>query len=201
MTTFAELQTAVDDLTKRPELATIRDSAIRMAILRAHHVAFFARDHASQLLTWTLDSTENWHDFPLIFNTVLRLRTPDFLQAEGLLAPYTPTENLEYVETFKDFWNEWNELKTSVFTLMGSTLRIRFAVATGRARLFFYQNPDLSGDGFSSWIADLHKEEVAKWAAGIVWARSGFLEMAKSAQDDVRDFKELLFASYMSGKI
>lgn len=200
MTTFAEMQALVIEQTKRPELTGVTDSAIRLATLRAHHVDFFSRDQTSQLLTWTPASADLFTDFATIYSTVTRLRTPDFLQAEDVVSPYYPTENLEYVTSFKEFWNEFNEVRTSVFTLIGETLRVKFAVATGRARLFYFRNPDTASATYSSWIADNHPDELAKWAAGIVWARSGFAEQARMVQQDIVDFKSLLVTSYLSSK-
>lgn len=200
MTTFLQMQTLVIEQTKRPELVGVTDAAIRLATLRAHHVDFFSRDQASQLLTWTPASTDLFTDFATIYNTVTRLRTPDFIQAEDVSSPYYATENVEYVNDFKEFWNEFNELRTSVFTLLGETLRVRFAVATGRARLYYYRNPDTTSATYSSWIADNHPDELAKWAAGIVWARSGFAEQARMVQQEIQDFKSLLVTSYLSSK-
>ena len=39
--TFAEMQSAVNDLTKRPELVAVTNLAIRTATLRAHAVDMF----------------------------------------------------------------------------------------------------------------------------------------------------------------
>lgn len=200
MTTFADMQTAVIAQTKRPELVAITDNAIRMATLRAHNVDFFSRDEGSQLLTYTPDSTALFVDIANIYATIARLRTPDWLQAEDIVAPYRPTENLEYVTTYKDFWDVDNLLKSSVFTLMGSTLRVKFQVQTGRAKLYYYQNPDTATGTYSSWIADAHPEEVAMWAAGIIWARTGFQEQAQAVQASILSFKDLLITSYLSSK-
>lgn len=201
MTTFAEMQAEVIANTKRPELVDLTNSAIKMATLRAHHVDFFPRDYSNQLITYTPPvGNELFVDVANIFTTVTRLRTPNFMQSEDLTT-LQATENLEFLSDYKWFWNEYNELRYSVFTFLGSTMRARFASATGRARLYFYQNPDTSSSTYSSWIADEHKEELAKWAAGIVWARAGFLEIAKSMDQTVQDFKSLLVESYMTGKV
>ncbi len=200
MTTFAEMQTAVQALTKRPELTALTDLAIRTATLRAHQVDFFPRDQASFVFTYTVNPSEVFTDLTGIHTSIPLLRTPDFLQSEDTLT-LQPSENLEYVGSFKDFWDHDNVRRTSVFTQIGSTLRCSFAGATGRARLFYWQNPDVSSAGYSSWIADLYKDELAYWAAGIVWARSGFQEIAQQAQLQVQGFKDLLVTSHLSSKV
>ena len=201
MTTFAEMQTEVIANTKRPELVALTDSAIKMATLRAHHVDFFPRDVGNSLLTYTVPSgNELWVDVPTIFTTIPTLRTPDWIQGEDATT-FVPNENLEYVVDFKNFWDEYNCIRSSVFTLMGDTLRIRCLSPTGRARFFYYKNPIVTSVGYSSWIADMHKEELAKWAAAIVWMRSGFQEIAAQMSGTITDFKSLLVESYLSSKV
>jgi len=222
-TTFQNMRDSVISLTKRPELVSVTDMAIRMATIRAHHTDFFPRDQANLVLpVFTIPQGNTlFVDFATIFTTVARLRTPDFLQGEDITT-LNPVENLEFVADFKNFWDEsatsqqWqiptdgrdvfgltpNTLRNSVFTLMGDTLRARFMQPTGRARLFYYTNPDTAIATYASWIADTYPDELAKWAAGIVWARSGFTEQAQLTQrDDVMPFKELLVASHLSSKV
>lgn len=200
MTTFAEMQTAVIALTKRPELTALTDLAIRTATLRAHQVDFFPRDQDSFVFTYTVNSSEVFTDLTGIHTSIPLLRTPDFMQSEDTLT-LQPSENLEYLTSFKDFWDDDNVRRTSVFTQIGSTLRCSFAGATGRARLFYWKNPNVASLTYSSWIADLYPDELAYWAAGIVWARSGFQEIAQQAQLQVQGFKDLLVTSHLSSKV
>lgn len=202
MTTFQNMRDRVIEYTKRPELTALTDNAIKMATLRAHQVDFFPRDQQNQVLTYIIPTgNQLFVDIPTIFTTIPLLRTPDFMQSEDLIT-LQPTENLEHVTEFKNFYDEYNVLKSSVFTQMGEALRARFAGATGRARLFYYKNPDVAVATYASWIADLHQEELAMWAAGIIWARSGFQEQAQITQRDyVLPFKELLITSYLSSKV
>ena len=56
--------------------------------------------------------------------------------------------------------------------------------------------------GFSSWIADNYPDELAMWAAAIVFARTGFAEMAADFQrTHVQPFKELLIASHLLANV
>lgn len=201
-TTFQDMRDLVNAQTKRPELVTLTDSAIRLATLRAHQVDFFSRDQASSVLTYTPPTTnEIFVDIPDIYTVVGRLRTPDFVHIEDLTT-LLPTEQLEYAVDYKNFWNAENELKQSVFTLLGTSLRIRAYASTGRCRFYYYLNPVVSSVGYSSWIADEYPEELALWAAAIIWMRSGFQEIANSTQRDIIvPFKDMLVTSHLTSKV
>lgn len=202
MTTFVEMQGLVNSFTKRPELVTLTNNAIRMATLRAHQVDMFPRDVGNALLTYTpYSGNEIYVDIPNIWDSTPLLRTPNFLQSLDASSG-VPKEILGHVVDYKDFWDEWNCLKNSVFTLLGETLRLRSLANTGKAQFYYYKNPNVTDVGYSSWIANLHAEELAMWAAAIVWMRSGFQEIAQQAQlNSITPFKEMLVASYLSSKV
>lgn len=202
MTTFQQMRDEVIALTKRPELISVTDIAIRIATLRAHQVDFFPRDVASHPLTYTVPTGNVlFVDIPALYTAVPLLRTPDFLQGLDNVT-LLPNENLEYVPSYKDFWDEHNELRGSVFTLMGDVLKVRFAGATGRATLYYYKNPDVAEATYSSWIADTYKQDLAQWAAAIVWNRTGFQEVGQTTmQQQVVPFQSLLVESHLTRKI
>ncbi len=199
-TTFTNMQTAVYELTKRPELVAVTNLAIRTATLRAHAVDMFPRDRASHVFTYTPNTTGAFSDLENIYTAIRLLRIPDFLQSEDAVS-FAPTENLEYIVSVDDFWDDANQRKTSVFTQVGTSLKCSFASATGRARLWYYANPDTSSTSYSSWIADTYVDELAYWAAGIVWSRSGMQEIAQQAQQHITAFKDLLVTSHLRAKI
>jgi hypothetical protein len=200
MATFAEMITAVTDITKRPELVPLTKLAIRQATLRAHHVDFFPRDRDSAVFSYSLSSSAVFVDIPNIYTTAPQLRAPEFLQSEDA-STQDATENLEFYSSFKDFWDESGVRRQSVFTLNGETLRCSFASSTGRARLWYYKNPIVTEAAYSSWIANSHQDEVAQWAAGIIWARTGFQEQAAQVQAAIESFKSDLQSSYLMNKI
>jgi hypothetical protein len=86
--------------------------------------------------------------------------------------------------------------------LIGDTLKIAPQQATGAIATFYYRNPQVSGASYSSWIADAYPDELAMWAAAIVFARLGYAEMAQDFQrTHVVPFKELLIASHLLGTV
>jgi hypothetical protein len=200
MTTFAELESLVIEQTRRPEISSVTKAAIRTATLRAHHTDFFPRDLASGPLTYTLSSIAQFYDFPNISQTLLRLRSLKLIHGIDAVTS-VPVEQLEFREA-DDLFDADGNRRPHIYTLVGDTLRIYFSAPTGAATAFFYQNPQTSEAQYSSWIADTYPDELAAWAAGIVFARTGFTEMAQQFQElHVRPFKELLISSHLLGNV
>ena len=199
-TSFSDLFDLTVQNTKRPELVALTETCVRLATMRAHQVDFFPRDAAIVPLIYVIDNGTPFVDIPNVSTQLPRKRTIKTLQAIDL-STWLPVESLEWRE-YSDFWDEDGFLRSGVYTEIGDTLRIRPMVSTGRFDALYYQNPDTTTLGFASWIADAHPEEVAMWAAGLLWARTGFLEQAKIAQDlHVTPFKSELVAAYLIGTV
>lgn len=200
MTTFAELESLVVEQTRRPEISSVTKAAIRTATLRAHHTDFFPRDLAQGPLLYTLSSIAQFYDFPNISQTLLRMRSLKLIHGIDAVTS-APVEQLEFREA-DDLFDVDGNRRQHIYTLVGDTLRVYFSAPTGAATAFFYQNPQTSEAQYSSWIADTYPDELAAWAAGIVFARTGFTEMAQQFQElHVRPFKELLISSHLLGNV
>jgi len=196
MTTFAELESLVIAQTRRPEVPAVTQAAIRTATLRAHHTDFFQRDLAASTLSYTPSSSVSFYDFTAITATLTRMRAFQLLQSIDATT-LAPTENLEYRE-LQDLYDSDNTQRESAYTLIGDTLRVYPLSHTGKLNAYYYRNPVASETGFSSWIADTYPDELAAWAAAIVFARTGFAEMAADFQKThVQPFKELLVSSHL----
>lgn len=197
MTTFSEIYQATVEQTKRPELVAMTEAAIRIATLRAHHVDFFPRDLRMQQLVYAVNPTQMYYDFPNISTTLLpRLRSIKnvyTLTADG----QHQIEELEYRET-NDLYDSDGAPRRYMYTLIGDTLRCFFDMPTGLMEAYFFANPIVSKASYASWIADEYIDDLAAWAAGIVMARTGFLELAQNYERDyVRPFKETLISSHL----
>lgn len=196
MTTFAELYAATLEQTKRPELQAITETAVRTAVLRAHHVDFFSRDLKTGILTYTVSNSAQFYDFPNISTTMPQLRTISHIYETSELG--TPVNKLDFCAP-DDMLDECSQLKTGVYHQLGDTLRTYTLATTGRMEVYYYANPLITGNTvLQSWIADAYKDEVARWAAAIVFTRSGFIEMANKYNDDyIKPFKDQLIQSHM----
>jgi hypothetical protein len=200
MTTFAELEALVIGQTRRPEVPAITKAAVKSAVLRAHHVDFFPRDLVTGSLVYAPTSAVVYYDLASISTLLPRLRALKFLQ--GLDASsFQVVEKLEWREA-DDIYDADGRLRPSVYTLIGDTLRVYPRLHTGRLAPFYYANPQTSESSFNSWIADMYPDEVALWAAGIVFARTGFAEQAQNFQEThVKPFKEMLVSSHLLGTV
>lgn len=196
MTTFADLEALVVGQTRRPEVTAITQAAIRTATLRAHHTDFFNRDLATGTLLYTPSSAASFYDFADVSSTLARMRAFQLLQSVDTITS-VPSENLGYRE-LEDLYDSDNVLRTSTYTMIGDTLRVYPVSATGKLNVYFYKNPVTTELNFSSWIANEYPDELAMWAAAIVFARTGFAEMANDFQrTHVAPFKELLISSHL----
>lgn len=200
MTTFAEMEALVTSQTRRPEVPDITKAAIKSATLRAHHTDFFPRDLQVTALPYTISSTAVYYDFPNINTSLLRLRSLKFLQSIEA-ATFAPTESLEYRDA-DDLFDRDGVRRASMYTIIGATVRAYPQSVTGLLNFYYFQNPDVAELTYSSWIADTYAEELAMWAAGIVFARTGYVEMAqKFKEDHVDPFKGMLVASHLLGNV
>lgn len=200
MTTFAEMQALVEAQTRRPEVGAVTQAAVRTATLRAHHTDFFPRDLTTGTLNYAVSSTAVFYDFANISATLPRLRTLKTLQGNDNVTG-APVESFEFREA-DDIFDADGNRRPHIYTLIGNTLRVYPANATGVLTPYFYQNPVTASVGYSSWIADTYPDELAMWAAAIVFARTGFAEMAQQFNEQhIKPFKELLIASHLLANV
>ena len=199
MTTFAELESLVVEQTRRPEIPAVTKAAIRTATMRAHHTDFFSRDVAIGSLTYVPDSA-TFRDFPNLSSLLTRLRSIKTLQ--GLeSASMAPVEAFEFREV-DDVYDADGNRRPSIYNMIGDTLRIYPQTQTGLLQVFYYQSPNTVDATYSSWIADTYPDELAAWASAIVFARTGFAEMAQEFQKNhIAPFKEMLIASHLLGNV
>lgn len=199
MTTLTELVDLTVEQTRRPELTDITAAAVRTATLRAHHTDFFPKDLTSVALPYT-PSSAAFYDFPNIGASALRLRSIKHIQCTDSVTG-APVEQLEYREQ-DDLYDSDGNRRPHVYTLLGDTVRIYPQKPTGLATVFYYQNPNTNGLQYSSWIADAYPDELAAWAAAVVFARTGFAEMAQQfMQLHVDPFRSMLVESHLLGNV
>lgn len=199
MTTLNDLIGLTVEQTRRPEIPDITSAAVRTATLRAHHVDFFPRDMSLGSLSYVPSGTM-FYDFPNISQSLSRLRSIKHMQSFEV-GTGRPTEQLEFREQ-DDIYDRDGNRRPSIYTLLGDTLRAFPMSQTGELGVFYYQNPNTTEAQYSSWIADTYPDELAVWAAAIVFARTGFAEMAQQyMQLHVDPFRSMLVESHLLGNV
>lgn len=199
MTTFAELRTEVIAQTRKPELVDITDSAIVIAVLRAHHFDFFPDDLASITIPYAVANSS------IQQIAGAKALMPNYRATKALFcqdaATFQQVEQLTWKE-LDDWYDLDGLLKPSVYSFVGSTLRFAPQRATGSLAAYYYANPVTTEVGFSSWIADMYPQQVAMLAATGVWSRTGFREMANDADEKHnKPFRQLLINSHILGEV
>lgn len=201
MASIVTLTNLVVGHTKRPEVGAITLAAIKSALLRAHHTDFFPRDLSEVMLSYAPSgSLQFYQNFDNLSTLAPQLRSVKALFSVDTVT-LAHVEQLEYRD-LDDLYDGNGAQRPGIYTLVGDTLRAYFQVWTGAAQLVYYRNPSVVGDVVNSWIADTYPDEIAAWAAGIVFARTGFTEQAQGYQElHVKPFKETLIASHLLGNV
>lgn len=201
MTTFQNLVDLTTQITRRPEFGPLTATAVRTAVLRAHTTGFFVRDSVSAILPCVITEMP-WIDILNPYDTLPLLRAIEQVQ---MLEPtnLTPVEQLQYEERTNILAPGLGSgIKLSRYTLEGDKLRLFPVMQTTKCAVQYYLKPDVRTDTFSSWISNEFPEEVAFWAASIVFARSGALDQAQMLlKSSIMPFKELLTETYMIGTV
>jgi hypothetical protein len=144
-------------------------------------------------------SSAQYYDLPDLTTLLPKLRSLQSLKSVDSTGK--PIENFEYRE-LQDLYDSDNVLRTSMYTMIGDTLRVYPQVSTGLLATTYYKNPVVTEAGYSSWVANEYPDELAMWAAAIVFARTGFAEMAADFQrTHVVPFKELLVSSHLLASV
>lgn len=196
-TSFTSLYNLVVKLTGKAAIQHVTESAIRSATLRAHAVADFYRDLETAQLSYSVSaSTSQIYNVFNISQSMANYRKVGYVR--GVNSFGAVTEKFEYRDP-DDLWDENGVIRHSTFTLEGDTLKLIPTLVTELVAVGYYRNPSVSTGAYSSWIADMHEDDIALWAAGIVHSRSGSPDLASSIwQSSVIPFQHLLKEQYLT---
>lgn len=181
---FAELCDEVVLITKRPDLMTNIQSAVRAAILKVHQKDFFYRDIIETGVEFP--NAEFITSFrPL--DIIPRFRKPAYLR-EWCYDPSSsnfgaPGKQFEVIEpgNAKDSYGYY---KTDVYYLAGDLLQIRSSTPLTHCLFGAYVLPDVTATGEISWITTEYPYAVIHTAARQVFRSIGASEQS-NAQDDL----------------
>ena len=167
MTTLAELELQVYQITNRADLVAETKLAIRQATIAFHHANYFWRDCVFQLID--MSSTQGYKWNINISSTFPNLRVIDSIR---LWCPVSETigHEISYTQQLgcrgKEFWR-----------VEGNNLHLESPYTTKQFQIKYYKNPDLAN--YSSWVADMYPYMIVEYAAAKVLSMIGHSQLAQ----------------------
>lgn len=177
--TFDELVQETLVIVKRPDLLGQIERAVRAAVLKIHSKDFFYRDLVETGIQFTSPAPKIHFEPKLIYP---RFRKPKYVRNWH----YDETDLISYGHAgiFLDAVAPGNLIdyfgfdKTNVFYMAGNLLQLRSHSDISHILFGFFQYPDTTDAGFSSWIADEQPEAIYREAARAVFKGIGFDEQS-----------------------
>lgn len=195
---YSDLVAAVYTLTNRPDLVNETATAIKAATLRAHHSDFYYKDIVEVAANFT--NLTYLQQIPLGFFSSFRAlkyirkyypgatinNPPPQDQNPNNFPPlfgsyYTPGANLPdgrffEIITPEEVLNSYGVNKIDVAYLAGQTIQIRSGDAFQYVLCGYYQHPNVTPDGYSSWVANENPYAIIYAATAIVFKTIGYDE-------------------------
>lgn len=155
---FSELVQAVIDETKRPDLLTQTQSAVRAATLKAHQKEYFYKDIIEEAVEFTTpDYVQSFKPTDINTGAFPRYKSPAYVR----LWLYDPTDAINlgrpgpYLKETQigNLKDNYGYDKTMIYYPAGDRLNMRAPAQISHILFGFYTFPDVTEDGFNSWIA------------------------------------------------
>jgi hypothetical protein len=184
-------------LTNREDLEGETILAVRAATLKAHgsdDYIFDLQENSIQFDTSDyFQSLDIKSVFPL-WRKARYLRIYDNTQYTG-----GPSDFVRYVEPEKVV-DEFGANRTNIFYQAGSALQIRTANAAQYFLIGYYKNPDVTLEGYDSWIADsMFRMAIVYEAAAIIFKTIGLDDQTVTYRGMVAEQLRLLTQNAITG--
>lgn len=174
--TLEELQNEVILLTSRPDLVDRTLQAVKSATLKMHQREFWRRDLREVGIQF--DAAAYLQSFD-IYEFIPKFRSLAYLRKYN-------AELLEVIEPEQVF-DYFGDVRTNVCYLAGNILQIRSSDPATYFMLGYYQHPDLTEEGWNSWIAEEFPYSIIYEAATTIAVSIGYQEIATSLAARARE--------------
>jgi hypothetical protein len=170
-TSFAQLVSDVMTLTNRPDLVNETNIAIRAATLKAHQSDDYIKDLQEYSVTFSaVDFYQS-----LDYKSIIPLwRKPRYIRKYNNTTG-APDKLLIYIEPEKVI-DSYGYNRLDVFYVAGANIQIRSSTELQYILLGAYINPNITINGYSSWIADDHPFCIIYEAVAIIFKTIGYDE-------------------------
>jgi len=178
MTTLTDLCADVYTITNRPDLVNETKLAVKAATLKMHQSDYYYRDLLEQGIAFdTSDYTQQFDIYSVFPNYralkyIRRYDNSSTGAAKEFFEILTPTAILD----------AYGNDRTGVAYVAGTVVNIKSFYQFQYALIGIYTNPDITDDGYSSWIADTSKYAIVFEAARVVFKQIGFDEQSTTFQ-------------------
>lgn len=187
--TLPELEAEVLLITKRPDRVANISQAVRNATLKAHHTDFYPKDLFETGIQWSIPAyiqslevktvVPRWRAFKY-------LRKYDFSTSPG-----TPGDLFTFIQP-ESLMDSYDIQRENVCYIAGTQLEIRSTTQDIYALLGCYRHPDVTVNGFDSWIAQDYPFAIINAAAAIEFKQIGYDEQVAVMNAMVADEYALL---------
>lgn len=183
-TSLTSLVNDVITLTNRPDLVGETTLAVKAATLKAHQHDDWIKD----LTEYSVNFGTSDYFQSLDYKALIPLwRKPRYIRKyDATAVTGGPGDFFTYIVPEKVV-DEFGANRTDIFYVAGANIQLRSSTQFQYALLSAYLNPDITGTGYSSWIADDHPFAVIYEAAAIVFKSTGYDEMAVTFRDMVKE--------------
>lgn len=191
--TLDELRDEVYLITGRPDREAETYSAIRSATLAAHQKDFFYRDLKESGVDLQEEKYVHSWDYR---NLIPRWRAFKYFRKSDVSGADGCPIKLLSVETALDSYGA--EQQDAAY-VAGDNLQINSSTLLRYARIGWYENPDVTQAGYTSWIADSHPFLLIYSAAARVFRSVGRQEEAAAYRIMVAEETQNLIISNVQG--
>lgn len=188
--TFNELVAEVMELTRRPDLQTRTEQAVRAATLKAHHSDFFYKDLYEQSVEFGQEYyIQNFLPTDIFTNfrkaKYVRFWNGDVNGYAGAFLEPIQIENA---------LDDYGCNKTNVFYMAGQLLQIRTSAPIKRCLFGAYLHPQIiPANSYCSWIAKEYPYAIIYEAARVIFKGIGLdqqtSEMTSLVAEEYRNLK------------
>lgn len=170
MPSLSSLADDVYTLTNRPDLEGETTLAIKNATLKAHRSDFFYKDLFETGIQFDFEQTQQTLDYKLL---IPRWRAAKYLRFTDLNNCQGPFIDIITPDAVLD---SYSINKENVAYVAGAEFKIRTCKASQYFLLGCYVFPDVTTDGYDSWIADEQPSAIVYEAAATIFKTIGFDE-------------------------
>lgn len=176
---FDNIKSGVLAITARPDLVTETEFHIRAATLKMHNSDFYPKD---------------------LFGVGLEFSSPSYIQSLEYKSLVPRWRQIKYLRKYAnnipgDFitiltpdmiLDRWGVDKVDIAYIAGNMLEIRSSSEDVNMLLGCYLHPDLTYEGYNSWIAVEHPFSIIYEAAYQLFITTGLMESASAMRNELQ---------------